>query len=341
MLGSEILELAIGLVLVFLLVSLTLTATVEAIESVFKTRAADLEHAIKLMLQGGDDGPAAPSLASFYKHPLISALYADAYQTSKAGGILTRPRGGTLPSYIPRDLFSAAVLDLESRDANRSRGPLSALIAPYRKLFGDDVTRIRAGLESWYDGVMDRASGWYKRRTQKLLFWLGLATAVALNMNPLVIGQYLTGTPEARADMVSIAAATVKTGTPSGEWSQVRALDQAVREVGLPIGWTPLTIRRSFPVGSNDPAAWTLAGLMALAGWTVMALAATLGAPFWFDVLNKLMVIRATVKPKEKSGDESSEDRSTKADARTANAARPTAPAAPVRNDPDDDGAVG
>ena len=34
-----------------------------------------------------------------------------------------------------------------------------------------------------------------------------------------------------------------------------------------------------------------------------------LGAPFWFDVLNKFMVIRATVKPREKSPDEASEDR--------------------------------
>jgi hypothetical protein len=34
-----------------------------------------------------------------------------------------------------------------------------------------------------------------------------------------------------------------------------------------------------------------------------------LGAPFWFDVLNKFMVIRSTVKPYEKSPPEASEDR--------------------------------
>jgi hypothetical protein len=34
-----------------------------------------------------------------------------------------------------------------------------------------------------------------------------------------------------------------------------------------------------------------------------------LGAPFWFDVLNKFMVIRSTVKPHEKSGEAASEDR--------------------------------
>ena len=34
-----------------------------------------------------------------------------------------------------------------------------------------------------------------------------------------------------------------------------------------------------------------------------------LGAPFWFDVMNRFMVVRSTVKPKEKSPDEASVDR--------------------------------
>jgi hypothetical protein len=38
--------------------------------------------------------------------------------------------------------------------------------------------------------------------------------------------------------------------------------------------------------------------------------AVSLGAPFWFDVLNKFMVVRSTVKPKEKSQTEASKDAS-------------------------------
>jgi hypothetical protein len=34
----------------------------------------------------------------------------------------------------------------------------------------------------------------------------------------------------------------------------------------------------------------------------------TLGAPFWFDLLNQIMVIRSTVKPEEKSDTEASKD---------------------------------
>ncbi|MDT5294066.1 MAG: hypothetical protein QOJ76_946, partial [Acidobacteriota bacterium] len=36
--------------------------------------------------------------------------------------------------------------------------------------------------------------------------------------------------------------------------------------------------------------------------------------PFWFDLLNKFMVIRSTVKPREKSHDEGTKDKSTKQD---------------------------
>jgi hypothetical protein len=46
----------------------------------------------------------------------------------------------------------------------------------------------------------------------------------------------------------------------------------------------------------------------------VTILAISLGAPFWFDLLNKMMVIRSTVKPREKSREEGSEDRSAKTD---------------------------
>jgi hypothetical protein len=34
------------------------------------------------------------------------------------------------------------------------------------------------------------------------------------------------------------------------------------------------------------------------------------GAPFWFDLLNRFMVVRSTVKPNEKSEEQPSKERS-------------------------------
>ncbi|MGH9962120.1 MAG: hypothetical protein ACREBC_34160, partial [Pyrinomonadaceae bacterium] len=41
-------------------------------------------------------------------------------------------------------------------------------------------------------------------------------------------------------------------------------------------------------------------------GWVLTALAISLGAPFWFDLLNKFIVIRSAVKPHEKSPEDES-----------------------------------
>jgi hypothetical protein len=71
------------------------------------------------------------------------------------------------------------------------------------------------------------------------------------------------------------------------------------------IGWDR-TNPRSFPPLNSwaDLAAW----LLKLLGWLGTAVAISLGAPFWFDVLNTFLVIRSTVKPTEKSPEEQSED---------------------------------
>jgi hypothetical protein len=43
-------------------------------------------------------------------------------------------------------------------------------------------------------------------------------------------------------------------------------------------------------------------------GWLITAFAISLGAPFWFDTLNRIMVVRSTVKPHEKSREQESKD---------------------------------
>jgi hypothetical protein len=62
-----------------------------------------------------------------------------------------------------------------------------------------------------------------------------------------------------------------------------------VKGLGVPIGW------------SNDESPksryyW----FMKVAGILASALAATLGAPFWFDVLNRFVDVRSTIKPRDK-----------------------------------------
>jgi hypothetical protein len=80
--------------------------------------------------------------------------------------------------------------------------------------------------------------------------------------------------------------------------------------LGLPIGWTSADDKwpgfRFWEKGYlND---WYVEFWRHWLGWLLTALAISLGAPFWFDLLNKFIVIRSTVKPKEKSQEEQSKD---------------------------------
>lgn len=105
MLGSASLDLAIGLVLFFLLVSLMCSAIREAGETFLKSRARDLESGLRMMLDDKDGTVTMPSLMS---HGLMASLFQGSYNPNflKSGWWdkalhLPPSRRGQFPSYIP------------------------------------------------------------------------------------------------------------------------------------------------------------------------------------------------------------------------------------------------
>ena len=75
MLNSETLEVAIGMVFLFLLMSLICTAIKEWIEALLKWRAMDLERAMRTLL----DDPDGKTTQALYSHPIIYSLFQGGY----------------------------------------------------------------------------------------------------------------------------------------------------------------------------------------------------------------------------------------------------------------------
>jgi hypothetical protein len=340
MLGSTILDVAVGLILVYLLLSVVASTIREVLESFVKSRAVHLERGIRAIF---DDYGGAGLTSEFYRHPLVSSLYQGNYTDAAR-----RRTGGNLPAYIPARNFAVAVLDMAVRRpvpapyaAQQTRPALTmgalraavdridsafvrrALLAAMDSAQGD-VARVQANLEAWYDSGMDRVSGWYKRRTQWILLGIGFATAASVDVDTLRVAQHLYRTPESRAAAVRLAArivadsaradsarrATTASGSAGGAAAAgagTARADSAARTalaqldtLKLPILW------RGVPFQPGPIADHVLGSLI---GWLLTAFAVSFGAPFWFDLLNKIMVIRSTVKPREKSPEEGSEDR--------------------------------
>ena len=90
-----------------------------------------------------------------------------------------------------------------------------------------------------------------------------------------------------------------------------QSLDQ-LKRLALPIGWDSGVEGKQFPGlhfwEGHFWTGWKEQFREHILGWLLTALAISLGSPFWFDLLNKFIVVRSTVKPKEKSPEEKSKD---------------------------------
>jgi hypothetical protein len=308
------LDVLIGLAVVYSVLALACSALREMAETFFKTRALNLLRGIREML--GD--PVGNGVTQeLFQHPLISSLFQGEYQTRKWTG-----RG--LPSYIPASSFSSALLDIvirgnvnapvrestmtfdEIRNAVLSTTGLNdtvkrAVLAAFDTANGD-LDKVKASLEQWFNGTMDRVSGWFKRRTQIWIFGIGLVVAIGLNVNSIVLVRHLASNNVSRDALVAMAPAVAKGGDEVTE-EQVRKYVDDISKIGLPIG------RDNTRPACSPRCTWWEEYVQPLPGWLITAFAISLGAPFWFDLLNRLMVIRSTVKPHEKSPEEGSEDR--------------------------------
>lgn len=319
--GSTILEIAMAMVFVYLLLSLLCSAFIEFLEAVFfRFRSKDLRNGISALL-------ANPALATqFFQHPLV------------------RPLGKT-PSYIPARTFSLALWNIATSVAEKTppavagvtrniellrttitnlpdtslpghvKGTLTTLIDEA----AGDFDKARRNVEKWYDDAMDRVSGRFKRRTHWMLIIIGLLASVLMNLDSINIIQTLAHNNDLRGSVVAAAENYAKTPltapdasaapqTPDEQYEMARERLNKIRgevsELGLPIGWSSKPISED-PRGMPTGWGW----LLKFVGFLLTALAVSQGAPFWFDLLNKIIVIRSTVKPREKSRPQPSKDR--------------------------------
>lgn len=314
MLDSIVLDIVIALVFVFLATSLAVTAGNELLASFLKWRARDLAYGLRML--AGAEGPESKDKGSglvrdVYQHPVIRGLHRE---TGEAGGRKS-------PSYIPPKLFATALLDLALRPADGAGklvednaaaisakieerraylgGPVAdALLAFVRKAEADSRTalgsleKLQRDVEEWFDAGMDRVSGMYKRRTQVACLILSALFVGMLNLDAIRITRTLANDPVLRAALIERAtqaqpvaaagSADESAMTASARsFTQLQADISVITELGIPVGWEGNAPR-------DNPSWW----ISKLFGLLVTCLAASLGAPFWFDILKKATNLR-------------------------------------------------
>ncbi|HTO43075.1 MAG TPA: hypothetical protein VML56_03280 [Burkholderiales bacterium] len=280
MFGSGAIDVAIGLAFVFALLSLICSSVTELISQLLGWRAQTLEQGIRNLITD----PATRE--AFYRHPLIRSL-----------GNPTKSGEKGHPSYLPSDMFALVLLDVLAPSQTDQKAPakdqaaadeLRRALQALAGTAGTNLDALRGKVEGWFDDVMDRASGWYKRKAQWMLLVIAVVVTVIANADAISLATSLWQSPSLRASVVEAASAYANEQAANGEEATLDELRQHLDELanrGLPLGWGAdkvLSTREAGPWASK------------LAGLLLTALAASLGAPFWFDLVNKLINVRST-----------------------------------------------
>jgi hypothetical protein len=271
---SNVLNVAVGLVCTFLFLGLLGTTVYEVGASLCRARGRLLRTGMQTLLSNGVAG--GPLFGKVFGHSLVQSLSA---------------RG--LPSYVPANSFATALFDALSdagpggRFAQIERsiqalpeGPTKQSLRAFIVEAGGDFDALRSRVEAWFNDAMDRLSGVYKRRSQAIHLLFGLAVAIGFNIDSIHIAEVLWQNPGKQEAMVSIVQNyTAANQSLPATISTDRAMQQLV-QLPVPMGWEGFRPPRS-------PALW----LYPLVGWLVTGFSVSLGAPFWFDLLQKLMDI--------------------------------------------------
>ena len=198
---------------------------------------------------------------------------------------------------------------------------LQNALRPVLRATGNNVDLFRVEIERWFDDMMDRVSGWYKRKTQGVQLITALLLAVALDLDSVLLARVFWSDPTLRTAVATQAEAAARaplpmqTGDPQTQFASIRT---QVIALGLPVrgSCTPSRVGTTAPpwwceelarstrnlrlplVGTvlpvpTDPVRWF--------GWLITAIAASLGAPFWFDVLKKFMSVRSSGRAPEET----------------------------------------
>jgi hypothetical protein len=149
-----------------------------------------------------------------------------------------------------------------------------------------DKEKFKTLIENWYEDQMERVAGWYRRKLTFFTFLIGLLIAGSFNVDSISMTTELVKNEDMRNMLVESAKGYLS-DNPDGIASttfeaQKQYIDLLNEEMN----------KYNYVLGASkerDYDLWTFLG------WVITAFAISLGAPFWFDLLSKLMKIRNAI----------------------------------------------
>jgi hypothetical protein len=302
---TALVDVAIGLTLLYLGASLFVTIANEFIAS--RMRQGVLQKSLKELL-GQDPGALAkqyPMLRSLLNVKGKPTSYADPMIVAQAliGALNTDPKGEKLS----KAELQAAITAMDG-------GPIKNILQAVSQS-SNSVEKFADDLAQWFDRSLTVMGETYKKNVQWISLLLGLVIAVGFNIDTISASAKLYNDKELRGRVANEAERFVKSvnsdllkkcqseeGRKTAECKPVVELAEAATRgtgafAGMPMGWQGWDdfCKRVVPDLSWKSWDWLIHWI----GYLLTALAISIGAPFWFDLLNRLINVRHGIRRPE------------------------------------------
>jgi hypothetical protein len=361
--GFPILDLVVGIIFVYFLLSIVSSSMIEIVLTATRLRGKMLKAWLLAIFD-------KEITVGKNKMPLGQAIM------DHCGTTALSPAGAA-PSYIDAKNFTSALLEKVLHDPddpesipsdideviaglkkseilpNEIKGILIGYAQQTKDTYKSVSTKItgelemfNAKVENWYDTNMDRVSGALKmRHTRRITLWVAIVIVVFMNADTISIAQYLYKNPAARTEMATQAYAAANSdsvkaqvqqlilrnnkrkaeaitadslkgikqetdsATKAADTMSMKQLTDSISAQIVTIKSTKAALDDAIPLGWNNHVFFTAEDKFSiwlvfskLAGLAMTVLAIMMGAPFWFDVLNKISNMRsAGTKPPSSS----------------------------------------
>ncbi len=312
----QILDLVVGVIFIYFLLSIICSSIIEMANNLSKVRAKMLEQWI----------------TDNFNHE-NSQLGSHLLDTASIDGLTLK---GRKPSYLPSNVFVRALFDQVVKDYQEKnnidskpygidelkkaieetkllRSGIKRMILQNMKDASDNLEKTRKGLEDWFDSAMERLGGTFKKRSQIRLFIIGLVVSMVLNVDTVVLVKYFYQNPKVARQIADAAQESVNDASNQAKYSKqnqvvtndssaveatqlvanimqeavvIDSLQKLLSSTNMPMGWQKDT--KQCWIVPDSPGTW----VSKFFGILISGFALSMGSVFWFDLLNKLVNLR-------------------------------------------------
>jgi hypothetical protein len=283
---SQVLEVALGLILVYYILGSIISLITQWINEFFETRGKALErYLVKIVGE--------KKVGDFVSLPQLQALRPIRYKNPlSVFGAVTEPKK---IEKIPVAILVDAFFDFEGLTANQEMNllQLAELVDKMPESDGKrafiswinqgvtSIEDLRKRTTAYFTGLMEQSAATFRANARSFVIILSIGVSVLFGTDSIQLAKTLWANAELRT--LAVAKAEV-VAAQDGSAASIDDLIQQLSDLTIKIGWW----QTEHPAAGATVMDWALFVVLKIVGLGLTAAAVSQGSSFWYDLIKKL-----------------------------------------------------